>query len=631
MPNGRNRIRTLRFRASRPLGALASLACVLSAGAQAPPALQITEPADNTVVNPGQSISVTLASPNNTAAQAGVMGQVPIGVTSVATSFPAQLSLAIPGEIALGRYRLTAAGSASDGKTIFSAAVTIDVERPDKATALKVDPTEIFFDAPGELMPLRILATFSDGSVLDANRSTNITFTSSDTSVATVYPDGQVRSTGQGSATITATYTMSDAQGPHTVSASVSVSVPPPVTPVSPASLDFGAQAVGTASNPQTLTVTNATVADDHLNVGPITARGDFSETDNCAASSPMPVGGMCTISVTFRPTIVGPEKGSVLVQNDLTGVAWPVLLTGSGTSVNASPTLSNLSPSSGAVGTSVTITGANFGSTQGSSSVSFNSVAATPTSWSDSGIVAKVPAGASTGNVVVTVGGVASNGVTFTVQGTTNGIVFVQEEGINIATATSGSLAFPANNTAGNWIGVCIRAGRSNETFTVSDSLGNTYRQAAQLNVTVDAPNGDTLAIYYAENIAAGPNTVTVSDSISGTLRFAILEYTGVATANSLDVTASAQGTGTSLSSGSTTTNSDGELLLGAMDTADEANFATPTGVAIREFVPIEPGTKLIAEDQIQAAAGTATAVASISTSDPWGAVLACFKRAHP
>src|SRR5713101_5801564 len=84
----------------------------------------------------------------------------------------------------------------------------------------------------------------------------------------------------------------------------------------------------------------------------------------------------------------------------------------------SSSPTINSLSPTSGAVGTSVTITGTNFGSTQGSSTATFNGTTATPTSWSATSIVAPVPAGATTGNVVVTVGGVASNGVNFTVTG---------------------------------------------------------------------------------------------------------------------------------------------------------------------------------------------------------------------
>jgi len=232
---------------------------------------------------------------------------------------------------------------------------------------------------------------------------------------------------------------------------------------------------------------------------------------------------------------------------------------------------------------------------------------------------------------VVATVGGVASNGVNFTVQGTTNGIALVQLESRDAGTTTSYSLPFDSNNAAGNWIGVCVRAGPSGESFTVTDSRGNTYHQAIQLNMTVDTPNGDTLAIFYAENISAGANTITVSDTISGSLRFAILEYTGVATANSLDVTASAQGTSTSPSSGNATTTASGDLLLGAVATADVETFTAPNGVQIRAFVPSEPSTKLIAEDQIQAAAGTAAATASLGASDPWGAVLATFKKAHP
>jgi hypothetical protein len=56
--------------------------------------------------------------------------------------------------------------------------------------------------------------------------------------------------------------------------------------------------------------------------------------------------------------------------------------------------------------------------------------------------------------------------------------------------------------------------------------------------------PRQFSYPLAAAENIAAGANTITVSDTVSGTLRFAILEYAGVATANSLDVIASSQGT---------------------------------------------------------------------------------------
>jgi len=89
-------------------------------------------------------------------------------------------------------------------------------------------------------------------------------------------------------------------------------------------------------------------------------------------------------------------------------------------TDVSAGPSITSLSPTSGAVATSVTISGTNFGSTQGTSSVRFNGTVATPGTWSAGSLVAPVPSGATTGPVVVTVGGVASNGVTFTVSTST-------------------------------------------------------------------------------------------------------------------------------------------------------------------------------------------------------------------
>ena len=81
-------------------------------------------------------------------------------------------------------------------------------------------------------------------------------------------------------------------------------------------------------------------------------------------------------------------------------------------------PAIKKVNPSSGPVGTVVMLRGNNFQSSQGSSTVTFNGVQATPTSWKGKRIQVPVPAGATTGPVVVTVNGQASNGVEFTVVG---------------------------------------------------------------------------------------------------------------------------------------------------------------------------------------------------------------------
>lgn len=81
---------------------------------------------------------------------------------------------------------------------------------------------------------------------------------------------------------------------------------------------------------------------------------------------------------------------------------------------IDITPKITGLSANSGAVGDAVVISGRNFGDIQGKSTVTFNGTAAAPTAWSTHSINAAVPGGATSGPVVVTVGGVPSNGVDF-------------------------------------------------------------------------------------------------------------------------------------------------------------------------------------------------------------------------
>lgn len=70
----------------------------------------------------------------------------------------------------------------------------------------------------------------------------------------------------------------------------------------------------------------------------------------------------------------------------------------------------------SGPVSGLVTVAGEGFGAYQGPSRVKFNGVEASIKSWSDTTVEAWVPSGATTGPLTVTVGGVVSNELTFTV-----------------------------------------------------------------------------------------------------------------------------------------------------------------------------------------------------------------------
>ena len=325
--------------------------------------------------------------------------------------------------------------------------------------------------------------------------------------------------------------------------------------------------------------------------------------------------------TLIVAPVPAGATSGNVIVSVggiNSNGVSY---------TVTPGPNIASLSPTSGAVGTLVSISGAGFGAPQGTSTITFNGVAATPTSWSDTSIVVPVPTGATTGNVVVTNGGsgISSNGIPFTVNAATS-IQIVQHAGFDAGTTTSAFLPFMSPNTAGNFIAVVIRAGQSGQLFTVSDSRGNTYRKAITLGLTQDS---QTIGIYYAEFIAGGANTVTVSDTISGTLRFAILEYSGVAVTNSLDAVAASQGNSKTPSSGNVTTSLSGDLLLGEITTANLQTFIAGTGFTIEQSVPAAANTKLIVEDEIQASIGSAAATATLFAADGWGAAIAAFKSA--
>ena len=151
--------------------------------------------------------------------------------------------------------------------------------------------------------------------------------------------------------------------------------------------------------------------------------------------------------SSIVAPVPAGATTGSVVVT--VGGLASNALAF---TATSTAPRLTSLSPTSGPEGTPVTINGANFGATKGSSQVTFNGTSASPTTWSTSRIVVPVPTGANTGNVVVTVGGVASNALAFTVPGATaSPIAFVQQAYRTPSSAATVTVPFSTAQAAGN------------------------------------------------------------------------------------------------------------------------------------------------------------------------------------
>jgi hypothetical protein len=122
-----------------------------------------------------------------------------------------------------------------------------------------------------------------------------------------------------------------------------------PVVAISPASYNFGNQPVGTASSPETISLTNnGYVA---LTISSIIASGDFSQTNNCGSG--LATSASCTISVIFTPSVTGPRSGAITITDNASPPTQTVSLTGTGAGAQANLSPASLTFSAQLVGTS--------------------------------------------------------------------------------------------------------------------------------------------------------------------------------------------------------------------------------------------------------------------------------------
>ncbi len=284
-------------------------------------------------------------------------------------------------------------------------------------------------------------------------------------------------------------------------------------------------------------------------------------------------------------------------------------------------PFISSLSSTTGSTGTSVTISGSNFGSSQGSSTVTFNGTIATPAIWSSGSIQVPVPTGATTGNVVVTVGGTASNGVTFTVP---PGPATVVQSKSGFATGgTNPSVTFPSKNTAGNLIWVAVG---SDATITPpTDALGNTYTLAVK---AVGSGGSGNAAIYYASPARAGANTVTCNHSGNGDTHCHIAEVTGLVPFSPLDQTGSvASSAGCSVSTAAATTQANEWVAAFFYDSPTSTTMAAGTPYSkVQLSTDNSAGDSALSESQDVTATGVQTAACSGNSSNVLSQLITTF-----
>jgi hypothetical protein len=204
------------------------------------------------------------------------------------------------------------------------------------------------------------------------------------------------------------------------------------------------------------------------------------------------------------------------------------VALPGADAAFAAAPTISSFSPTSGPVGTSVTIHGNNF-SGPDVASVTFNSASATFTIDNAQRITATVPAGATTGPIALTSpDGTATSSTNFTVTGAgaptitsfnpTSGPVgtSVRINGTNFTGATAVSfdnMNAPgfAVNGAGTRITVAVPTGATTGPIRVTTPSG-TATSSTNFTVTVVVVHPRAITLSLVRHLVAR-GTVTATD----------------------------------------------------------------------------------------------------------------------
>jgi hypothetical protein len=100
-----------------------------------------------------------------------------------------------------------------------------------------------------------------------------------------------------------------------------------PGVSLSPSSLTFAAQVVGTTGASQSVELTNT--GDEPLTITSIGVSGDFSQRNSCGSA--VAAGANCALSVTFTPTAGGARNGTLTVVDNAPGSPHTVGLAGTG------------------------------------------------------------------------------------------------------------------------------------------------------------------------------------------------------------------------------------------------------------------------------------------------------------
>jgi Bacterial Ig-like domain (group 2)/Abnormal spindle-like microcephaly-assoc'd, ASPM-SPD-2-Hydin len=338
---------------------------------------------------------------------------------------------------------------------------------------------------------------------------------------------------------------------------------------VSPTTLSFGNQVVGTTSAAKTVTLSNG--SSSKLTINSVGISGDFAiRSKSCGAT--LAAGKTCTISVTFTPTVSGARTGALTINDSASNSPQTVSLSGTGIPVSlTSITVLPANPSLAPGGTlQFTATGKfNDGTTQDLTGTAV---------WtsSASGVATINSAGLATGlafgpTTITAASGAISGSTTLNV--TASGISAVAGQNAGAVTGNPvtnlTSLTFAHNVTAGNQIIVAEKI-ENYSAATVPSTPTKSSGTATIGPFTQDAANDGVYGSYYyslriwrAPITGSGTLTLSFSASAANWLVVAIDEFSGMAASPVDGTPVTNTGTGSTESTGNVVTSKAGMVLM--------------------------------------------------------------------
>jgi hypothetical protein len=260
---------------------------------------------------------------------------------------------------------------------------------------------------------------------------------------------------------------------------------------VSPSSLGFGSQTVGTVSASQQVTISN--VGNGSMHISGVAATANFTTTQNCLGAA-LASGASCSEQVSFAPTSVGGLSGTLTFTDDSGGSAGAtqsVQLTGSSSKATTTTAITLQNPNPSYVGQAVSV-----------------GIQVSP----EPGVLSLVPSGtvtakANTGETCTTTAPYGICSLTFTTAGSRT-----------IGATYNGD----ANFLASTAIRTLQAVKKYASTTTVASSLNpSTVGQAVTFTASVSStgpaiPDGETITFKYGTTVLGTAPTTSGSASIT-------------------------------------------------------------------------------------------------------------------